>query len=206
LSGTIRFTLNGGDQMGVPFRTVAVNAATALAVVNTSPVVNNVLQQVTGTNEIPAGSYLLWNPYTAELIATNKNGFSFPLSGYTDGTNYYDFGFLEFGDEAAGTYSLNAKTLAGSETDYIGFYLDLNDGLTNNNVIELYGEATLNWTYGAASNGMQKTKLSVSLAGDGANDLFVFGYNAAPVSFTGSGSGTWLERTDDIPFFYYWNF
>lgn len=208
ISGTLKYTTNSGDTMNVPIKTLSYNTQSLINLLNASPDATNVLHFVTGKTQIPAGSHFLWNPDYEELIITNKNGFSFDLYGsYTNGgtTYYYDFGYLDIDDEGLiGTYDLAAKTLAGTEKDMTGIYFYFYDGSMNDNEIDIYGKATLTWTYGAAKGGSQKATLSVTMSGNGNDDCYVNDFEAIPGTFSASGSGSGTVSTGMVPFYWEW--
>jgi hypothetical protein len=200
LSGTLTYSANNDTKtQGAPLRTVSYTSQTLISLLNASSTASNRIFLVTGKTSIPAGSYFLWNPDTDSLTISNANGFSFPLDG-----SGYDFGYLEVDYyQLIGTYTLAPFTLAGTETDKTGIYFYFDDESDEYNEIELYGTATLNWTYGAAKNDEQTATLSVTMTGCGNDDCYVDDYNAIPATFsaTGTGSSSTLP-TDYVPFFY----
>jgi hypothetical protein len=208
ISGTLKYTANDSLSMNVPIKTLTYNTQTLINLLNASSDATNVLRIVTGKTKIPAGSYFLWNPDYEELTITNTNGFSFPMYGsYTNGgtTFYYDYGYLDIDDEGLiGTYDLAAKTLAGTEKDMTGIYFYFYDGGMNYNEIEIYGKATLTWTYGAAKGGYQKATLSVTMSANGNDDCYVDDFEAIPGSFSASGSGSSTVSTGMVPFYWEW--
>ncbi len=200
LSGTVHYSPNYDDELSqeVPLKTVSYNTKTLIAMLNASSYATNKIHGVTGTNQIPTGSYFLWAPYEEELFLTNKNGFFFPLEG-----SGYDMGYLEVDeDHLIGTYSLNS-VLAGTETDKTGIYFYFYDGAYYENEIETSGTATLNWTYGAASGGAQKATVSVAMSANSDEESYIYDYDAVSASFSASGSGSLTnESTNSVPFFY----
>jgi len=202
ISGTLYSTTNSGQAQKIPLKTVSYTTASLIKLLNASTNATNFVQTATGTNQIPAGSYFLWDPYEDELFLTNKNGFFFPLKG-----SGYDLGYLEVDEyHLIGTYKYQSLfTLAGTETDKTGIYFYFSDGQSGfkDNVISTSGTATLNWTYGAASGGTQKATLSVTMAGNSDDGSYVGGFEAVSTSFSASGSGSKAnESTDYEPFFY----
>jgi hypothetical protein len=210
ISGTIYSTTNNDStNMGVPIKLLSYNNQTLFGLLNSSPSASNEIFIVTGKTRIPAGSFILWNPYEGSLTISNVDGLSFPLDG--DG---YDFGYLDVDYyDIIGTYSIEnfawpsgpaaaVPTFAGTETDSTGIYFYFDDGNENENEIELYGTATLNWTYGPASDGSQLATWNVTMAGCGNADSYIDGFDAIPETFSATGSGSGIEPTSDVPFFY----
>lgn len=208
ISGTLVYSTASGRDMGVPLKQLSYSSQSLIGLLNASSYATNVIFQVTGKKQIPAGSYFLWNPDDENLIITNKNGFSFPLQGSYNTVSAdpsYDFGYLEIDESGlVGTYDLNGATLAGSETDKTGIYFYFYDGSENENEIELYGTATLTWNYGPAKGGYQKATLIVSMSGNGSDGCYVDDFDAVPTSFSATGTGSISEPTDDVPFYYEW--
>lgn len=199
ISGTLYYTTNNNTlAQGSPIIKVSYNNQTLINLLNASSAATNSLKTVTGKSQIPSGSSILWNPYDESLTITNSNGFSFPLYG-----SHYDYGYLEVDEyDLIGSYSLNAKTAAGTETDRTGIYFYFYDGSEAYNEIEIYGTATLTWTYGAAKGGSQKATLSVSMTGCGNDDCYIDDYTAIPSAFSATGSGSGTEKTNNVPFYY----
>jgi hypothetical protein len=210
LSGTLTAsaetaTTNGTAIKSSPFKTVSFNSQKLIDRLNASPTFQNALTNQFGSttsNQVPAGSYFVWDFYNDYLIITNKNGFSFNLdSNLSDD----DFGYLDyFDDYLTGTWSKNSTTDAGSEDDLIGVYFYFND---NNGVeIESYGQATLHWTYAAMVGAAQKTTLSASISGDGYYAQVNNSNNdEAASTFHASGSGTATDPVGQNPF-YVWDY
>lgn len=205
-SGTVYWISNYNGNMNVPINKTAFTSKTLIALLNASSSATNDMFYVTGTNQIPKGSYFIWNPYRESLGITNKNGFFFPLEGSyniaTNTTHSYDYGYMDVDDEGLiGTYNLKSSNSAGSETDVTGIYFYFDDG--NGNYLEIYGTATLNWTYGPVTAGSQETALDVSITGTGNDDSeWVDYYYAVPADFSAHGKGHGLESSSNIPFFY----
>jgi hypothetical protein len=203
ISGSLIYTTNLAATQKVPLKTLSYTTQTLINLLNASPTASNQIQTVTGTNQIPKGSYFIWDPGNVYgLYLTNNNGFFFPLEG-----SGYDFGYLEVANQNligtvkyASTWALN-----GTETDSTGIIFYFGDGPYENsdNKIELYGVAALNWTYGIPSGGNQKASVSVTMTGNGNNDCFVNDFAAIPASFSASGSGSIASMpTDYQPFFF----
>jgi hypothetical protein len=201
LSGTLVYTTNNNLTMGVPITRVSYTGQSLIKLLNASANATNTMQQVTGTNQIPAGSHFLWNPDEQSLTITNDNGFSFPLEGAG-----YGYGALLIDEEQLiGSYSLDAGKRSGSETDVTGIYFYFYDGNANPNEIELYGTAALLWTYGAAESGSQKVILNVTMQGCGNDESTVNGFEAIARTFSATGmNGAGRESTSDVPFYLEW--
>jgi hypothetical protein len=207
VSGTFYFTANSTNTQKMPLKKFAYNTQTLINLLNASPNATNMMQTATGKSQIPAGSYLLWDVAQEELYVTNKNGFFFPLFSQSP---YYDFAHLAIvQDNLIGTVKYSsAGALDGSETDRTGIEFFFNDGGTNGaskNQIDLFGVATMKWTYGKPSGNNQKASLSVKMSGNG-NGLdvdYLNNFNAIPSAFSASGSGSIADMpTDYQPFFF----
>jgi hypothetical protein len=201
ISGTLYYTTNNNIKLNAPIVPVSFNTQSLIHLLNVSPSATNVLKQATGTNHIPVGSYFLWNPWNETLTITNRNGFSFPLRG-----SNYNLGYLDLGDsQLIGTYSLNAKTGTATETDRAGSYFYFSDSVNGEvNEFQIYGTALLNWTYGAASNGVCKATLSVTMTGAGNDGCYVNGYDAIATTFSATGSGSGSADSDLVPMYWNW--
>ena len=189
---------NGTVTKGSPFQKYSFNTQKLIDLLNASPTFQKALTNQfgsTSSNQVPEGSYIVWNIYTDALIITNKNGFSFDLeNNSTD-----DFGYIEiYYDYLIGTYTRNDKTGSGNEQDLTGVYIYFDD--YNGNYIESYGAATLNWSYAAMSVGSQKTTLSATISG-GTYYAQLKGNQAAPTQFKASGSGTANDPIGQNPFY-----
>jgi len=204
ISGTYYYTTNSSNIQNVPLAKFSYNTQTLIDLLNASPNATNMLQTVAGTNQIPKGSYFLWDVDEEELYLTNKNGFFFPLLSKS-----YNFGYLSINEmNLIGTVSYSSKVaLQGSETDKTGieFYFDDGgDGGPAKNHMDLFGVATLNWTYGAPTGNNQKASLSVTMSGNGNGTAldYLGNNNAIPTAFSASGSGSITNLpTADQPFF-----
>jgi hypothetical protein len=202
ISGTLYFTTNSSNIQSVPLKKYSYTTQTLIDLLNASSTATNKMQTVAGTNQIPKGSYFIWDPDSDNLYLTNQNGFFFPLQG-----SGYQFGYLTVDENnLIGTVKYSSTwVLDGKETDKTGIFFYFGDGeyQDSDNEIELYGIATLTWTYGNVSAGSQKASLSVSMSGNGNNDCYIDDFDAIPASFSASGSGTTASMpTDFQPFFY----
>ena len=205
ISGTYYFTANATNTQKVPLQKFAYSTQTLINLLNASPNATNMLQTVTGKSQIPAGSYFLWDVAEEELYITNKNGFFFPLLS----TNY-NFGYLAINEfNLIGTVKYSSVgALNGSETDETGiefYFNDGGDGGPAKNQMDLFGVATMKWTYGKPAGENQKATLSVTMSGNGnGTDVdYLNNFNAIPTTFSASGSGSIASMpTDYQPFFY----
>jgi hypothetical protein len=207
ISGTVSYNSNSPSDNGTTKKsaltTVKFTTKSLIGLLNASPAVTNTLRHVTGTNQIPAGSYFLFDLYNENLIVTNKNGFSFTLDG--GGTNY-DYGDLFVGGNTytkiIGSYSQNDTTGAGSESDLAVIELYFNDG--NGNSLDDYGNGSLKWSFGSVSGGVQKTTLSVNFpATEGDNDTVNY-YTAIAQNVKCSGKATANVESGVFPFYLWW--
>jgi hypothetical protein len=207
ISGTYYYNTNSSNIQNVPLKKFTYNSQTLFDLLNASPNATNLMQLVANTNQIPKGSYFLWDIAEEGLYITNKNGFFFPLLG----TNYgfHDFGYLAINEtNLIGTVKYSSKVpLEGSETDKTGiefYFNDGGDGGPGKNQMDLFGVATLNWTYGKPAGNSQKASLSVTMSGNGNGTGldYIGNNNAIPTAFSASGSGSITNLpTDFQPFF-----
>jgi hypothetical protein len=178
-SGTVAASDNWITTQTPPMTTVSVNNKSIIAMLNL----------ITHSN-IPAGSQILWNPEYEDFLITNKNGFSmYPEDCYIE----VDY------DGLIGTFTKNTTTAAGSENDLTGVYMELY--FNDENYIDVYGLANLNWTYAAAVSGSQKTTLSAKISFQGSDDVYIDDYEGELTSDSASGSGgTATDPVDQNPF------
>jgi hypothetical protein len=140
---------------------------------------------------IPAGSYLAWNPWDEEIYATNSSGFY-----------YYPYNDLEIDEDGlTGQSARDLTTSAGTEKDLTAVEFEMDFG--DEDYFYTYGNlGTLNWTYGTATGTNQPVTLSISINLQGSDDCY-FEDNQAEVTsgkITGTGKGT--DPTDQFPFWY----
>jgi hypothetical protein len=199
LSGTIYYSTNSnGGSLSAPLIKVSFNNKTLIAMLNASAAASNDVFVATGKTQIPSGSFFLFDLNAGTLALTNT-GFYFPLKG-----SGYDYGHLVVNQyQLVGTYSLKS-TLAGNESDKTSFYFEFSDGADFETAVKLYGTATLNWTYGAASGGTQKSTVKVTMSGISEAGSYVKeNYEGVTASFSAGGSGSVAnEPTNALPFFY----
>ena len=210
ISGTVSYNASSPADNGKTTKSL-------ISLLTNSPTVTSTLMDVTGTNQIPAGSYFVYDLNTNNifddpnfgevmaLIVTNKNGFSFTLVGYdTIAATNYDYGFLNIDQvNLIGSYSQNDSTGAGSESDLTSIEFYFNDG--NGNQLDDFGNGSLTWSFGTVStNSVQKTTLSVNFpAPNGYDD--VVNYNAAiaqNVKCSGKATGNVVSVV--FPFYLWW--
>jgi hypothetical protein len=206
ISGIFYYSTNSSRIQKAPLNKITYNTQTLINLLNASPSATNMLQTVTGKSQIPPSSYFLWDVSEEELYITNKNGFFFPLF---NSSPFYDFAHLAIVENnLIGTVKYSSiGALDGSETDKTGIEFYFNDGGTNGaskNQIDLFGVATMKWTYGKPTGNNQKASLSVKMSGNGnGNDVdYLNNFNAIPTVFSASGSGSIASMpTDFQPFF-----
>jgi hypothetical protein len=219
ISGTVSCTnspTSNGTTTKSALTKVSISTKSLINLLNASPAVTNTLANVTGTNQIPAGAYFLFDLNNQALIVTNKNDFNFPLAGQYQvitndqvTTNTYQYGFLTIGvgdttsfANIIGSYSQNNTTLAGSESDLAGIEFFFTDA--NGNQLDDYGNGSLQWSFGKVGNGVQKTTLSVNFpAPSGSGDSVNYN-NAIAQNVKASGSGTGNVESAIFPFYIFW--
>lgn len=210
ISGSITYLSTNSATKGT-LKTISFNTKSLITLLNASPSVTNTLNYATGVNQIPAGSYLVWDINDSSIFVTNKNGFAFNLQGYAP--SYYDWGYLTPGNYynypnngmQVGSYSFKS-TGAGSEQDLTiaNFYFDDNNG----NEISSYGNGTLNWNFGASNgatnNAVQTASVTVKMQPAGWY-AYVNGDPGVPKNMSISGSGSSIIYVLGEPFFLWWN-
>jgi hypothetical protein len=177
--------------------------------------VSNTVVDVTTSNGIPAGSYLVINLNTGGIIVTNKNGFSFPLAGI----DFVEFQFYNYGGFTGNggsgsivssfslTNGVNRKThkpLPATETDNVRLNMSFNDGISSGFEID-HMPTVFNWTASQPSGGSQQVTLSLTTAGTGFAGFKGFD-GIAGVSITGAGSSGENVSSGDFPFYIWWFF
>jgi hypothetical protein len=220
ISGTVSYNaaspVDNGKTTKSALTKVSITTKSLIGLLNASPAVTSTLLDVTGTNQIPAGSYFLFDLNNSfydpvfelsviPLIVTNINGFSFTLAGFDSvASTNYDYGYLNIDEQnIIGSYSQNDTTGAGSESDLTGIEFFFNDG--NGNQLDDYGNGVMTWSFGKVStNSVQKTTLSVNFsAPNGFNDIV--NYNTAIAqNVKCSGKGTGNVESGIFPFYIWW--
>ena len=206
ISGTYYYNTNSSNIQNVPLKKFTYNTQTLIDLLNASTNAMAMMQAVAGTNQIPKGSYFLWDVSEEELYITNKNKFFFPL---ISSSPVYDFARLAITENnLIGTVKYSKPgALDGSESDKTGiefYFSDGGDGGPSKNFMDVFGVATLSWTYGKTTGANQKASLSVKMSGNGnGTDVDYLGNNnAIPTAFSASGSGSITNMpTDFQPFF-----
>ena len=211
ISGVVTYqggSATKGDITKTSTQNRSFNNKTLIRLLNESSAATNTLVDVTGVSQIPAGSSILFDIDDETLIITNKNGFSFPLSGTDPITqNSYNYGYLDFDNDVLfGSASLNNATGAGSEKDYTGveFYF-YSDG-SGSGSVELepeYGNGSLAWIFGATTSGHQtaRVKFKASPAGYYA---YVDGNEGITTACDISGRGKATIYSLGEPFYNWW--
>jgi len=176
--------------------------------------VSNTVVDVTGSNGIPAGSFLVLNTDlgNGDLIVSNKSGFSFPLRGFDLlAVSSYDYGSIRSTKEApmVSSFSLTNKpprfsrrTLPATETDNLLVEFSFDD--SNGESFDVFGKITFGWTAGTPSDDSRPVTAIFSLSGTGAGEVNGFD-GIATVSITGKGTGNELLSDEEFPFFIWWN-
>jgi hypothetical protein len=214
ISGTLSYNAyspaDNGKTTKSALTTARFTAKSLISLLNASPTVTNTLMDVTGINQIPAGSYFVYDLDSENLIITNKNGFSFTLDGHDSVADAdYDYGYLDIGggDETddgniIGSYKQNDITGAGSESDLAGIELYFND--SNGNRLDDYGNGSLKWNFGKVSAGVQKTTLSINFpVPEGYGDMVDYN-NAIAQNVKCSGKGRGNMESGVFPFYLWW--
>jgi hypothetical protein len=218
VTGTVSYTnspTDNGKTTKSALAKVSITTKSLISLLTNSPTVISTLRDVTGTNQIPAGSYFLFDLNNSfydpvmgllvnPLIVTNINGFSFTLAGYDSvASTNYDYGYLNIDEQnIIGSYSQNDTTGAGSESDLTGIEFYFNDG--NGNQLDDFGNGVMTWSFGAVSGGVQKTTLSINFpAPNGFSDM-VKGKPAIAQNIKASGKGKGNVISGVFPFYIYW--
>jgi hypothetical protein len=220
ISGTVSYNaaspVDNGTTTKLALTKVSVTTKWLINLLNASPTVTSTLMDVTGTNQIPAGSYFVYDLNTnnvfddpnfgevMSLIVTNKNGFSFTLVGYDSvATTNYDYGFLNIDQvNLIGSYSQNDSTRAGSESDLTGIEFYFSDG--NGNQLDDFGNGSLTWSFGKVSGGVQKTTLSVNFTAPNGFSDTVNNNAAIAQNVKCSGKATGNVASGVFPFYLWW--
>lgn len=209
VSGTFFYNTNQTINTNiVSLRSFSANFVTRdlISMLTNSPVVSNVVVDVTGSNGIPAGSTLAVNSSFGRysLLVTNKSGFSFPLSGKDYVTDEsYNFGRLNnSANFIPANFNIATNTLAGSETNRFRVSFYFNDGVSN--YFSVSSIATVNWTASPkTTNGTQLVSVNFNLNGSGEG---VFKNRFATVNLSASGKGGGKEKISngEFPYWRWW--
>jgi len=164
ISGVFTYDSDMGGNYGayMEWDMVKVRFATKdlFKLLNSSATFTNVLGDVTGVTQIPAGSVLeininqpmlfeWWNEWA--ILVTNRDGFSFQLNDVYDPvqTNYYTF--LDFyHDYAMTSAKIITSTYASHEADKAAVHFTFNNG--EGTLFELSGVGDFNWTAAPRNN------------------------------------------------------
>jgi hypothetical protein len=124
-----------------------------IKLLNDSATFTNVLNDVTGVTQIPAGSLLgininqpvifqWWNEWA--IYVTNRNGFSFQLNDVYDPVQGSYYTFLDvYHDYAVGSSKFFYGSYAGHEIDMAAIHFTFNDG--EGTLFELFGVGDFKW-------------------------------------------------------------
>jgi hypothetical protein len=184
------------------------NTKDLVALLAKSPAVSNVVVDVTGSNGFPAGTRLavVANFSKFDVIATNKNGFSFPLQG-NDPVTGHDYSFAGLVGVVPIVSSFNKAPDTGrrhqrpsTEHDRLPVNFFLDDG--NGDSFSITSVAQIDWAaFKPAADGTQRVDVSFDVFGSGAGQ-FKGLPSAVEVEAAGSGSGN--ENTSDNNQFPFW--
>jgi hypothetical protein len=208
ISGIVSYNADNPSTNGTAVKSeltkVSITTKSLISLLNSSTNVTKTLLDVTGTNQIPSGSYFVYDLYNENLIVTNKNGFRFTLKGEDAVTSTsYEYGYLDIDmDNLIGSFNQNDNTGVGNETDLTGIDFYFYD--KNGNQLEDYGNGFIKWNFGKVSGSVQKTTLSIDFpASNGYNDEV--NYNSAIAqNVRCSGSATGNVYADIFPFYLWW--
>jgi len=181
------------------------NSKDLVALLAKSPAVSNVVADVTGAAGIPAGTKLvvIANFSKFDVIATNKNGFSFPLQGYDAVTGQdYSFGGLVATVPIVSSFSKNTSTPTPTrrnrvrpDTEHdrlpVNFFFDD----ANGDAFAITSVADIDWAaFKPATDGTQRVDVSFDVFGSGAGQ---FKGLPSTVEVEAAGAGTATENTSD---------
>ena len=175
-----------------------------IELLNASPTVSNIVAHSTGSNSIPAGSFLLFRPDFAsdDVVVTNKSGFSFVLDGRDPITNFrYHIARITASSAIVSSFSRNTNSLSGKETDNMGAHISFNDyNGTDFNVSSL---AIVKWNVSSVFAGSLPVTVTMSFTDWG--DATFHGYDAyAKVTANANGKGHELVSDGQFPFYFWW--
>ena len=180
-----------------------------IALLNASPAAAAVLQDVTGTITIPAGSYLVYDTSFGHngVSVVGRNGYNFPLAGF-DNVTHTSYSFLDLATAdnvmfpAAYNVVTGTNRPASSEFDHATAALTFNDG--NGTAFSLPGSVYINWVAPQANtNGTQKVYVSFNFSGSGEA---TYHNNISTVDGEANGAGSGTENVADqlFPFWRWW--
>ena len=204
ISGMLTYqgpSIDNGTTSSSTLKTVSFNNTTLINLLNASSTATNYIMDVTGTNQVPPGSFFIWDLSREKLVITNANGFTFYLSGNAPVLGGYDFGFLSIDHNVLiGSFSRNDSTGAGSEIDQTGVEFYFSDG--NGTEIDSNGNGTFHWTYGQTGAG-QPVSMSFSAAPAGYSAT-VGGTNGISQNLHLNASGSATIAGFSGPFYQWW--
>ncbi len=185
-----------------------------IKLLNSSATFTNVLGDVLGVTQIPAGSFLTidisqplmsrwWNEWA--IIVTNRNGFSFQLNDVYDPVQISYYTFLNvYHDYAVGSSKFFYGSYAGHEIDMAAIHFTFNDG--EGTLFELFGVGDFKWItaprdYIFAGIYSQKVSIAGKVIGGG-NATYNYKSAVIQATLTVKGKGT-VENFQ--PFVDMWN-
>jgi len=182
-----------------------------IELLNDSATFTNVLNDVTGVTQIPAGSFLkidinqpvifqCWNEWA--IYVTNRDGFSFQLNDVYDPVQGGYYTFLDvYHDYAVTSDKFLYGSRAGHETDMAAIHFTFNNG--EGTLFEFFGVGDFKWTmapgdYVFAGTFSQKVSIAGKVFGGG---NAMFNYKSAVMHATLTVEG---KRTVDFQPFVMW--
>jgi hypothetical protein len=187
------------------------NTKDLVAFLAKSPAVSSVVMDVTGSNGIPAGTRLVVvaNFSKFDVIATNKNGFSFPLQG-NDPVTGQDYSFAGIVGSLPITSSFTKATSTsghnrfrplGVEHDRLSVNFFFDDA--NGDSFSLNSVAQIDWAASKpATDGTQAVEVSFDIFGSTGG---VFNGIPSTVDVDAGGIGSGIENVGDQEFpFWIW--
>lgn len=155
---------------------VRFNSKDLIKLLNSSATFTNVLYNVAGVTQIPAGSYLKidinqpvilmwWNEWA--MFVTNRNGFSFQLNSVYDPVQSQYYNFVEvYHDYTVSSSKFVNATGAGQETDMAAVHFTFNNG--EGTVFEFFGVGDFKWTTAPKESSVsQKVSVAGKVIGGG---------------------------------------
>jgi hypothetical protein len=193
---------------------VRFNSKDLIEILNSSATFTNVLNNINGVTEIPAGSYLIididrlvmlqwWNDWA--IVVTNRNGFSFPLNSVYDPVQGQYYTFMDvYHETAVASCKFINSTGAGHEIDMAALHFTFDDG--EGTLFEFFGVADFKWTmapkdYIFAGSFSQNVYVAGKVVGGG---NAMYNYKPAVIQATLNLNGK--ETVIDFqPFQMWWN-
>lgn len=189
------------------------NAKDLVALLTKSSAVASVVQDVTGASGIPAGTKLVVvaNFSKFDVIATNKNGFSFPLQGNDPVTGQdYSFGGLVGTVPIVSSFTTAPDTSTrrhhqrpSTEHDRLPVSFFFDDGVGDS--FSISSVVGIDWTASKpATDGSQQVTVSFDVSGSGAAVLNGV-LSTVDVDASGSGGGVVNDGNGQFPFWvWFW--